>query len=877
MTNKAKIIAVFTAIICIFSQYMVFSNDTIVEDYRNVSTEIKAVDYLVLLGIIGEEDAESFLSEDKITKGEAAYLIIKALGLYEIAKTTSIYDGFKDFTPGQKYANIVSVAVSKGILSGESDGTLNLAGEITLEQASKMLIMALGYDYRAQSTGGYPNGYIQAANHIRILRNINASIGMSISKNAFAKILYNSLEVDVLGYSGYSGGDIIYDSDGTLKNIYLDSYDLIVNEGVVQATKQTSILNQDLLMDNDVIVDGLRMDINGTKLGSYIGYTVQYVAELKEEYSIAKVLRFSMGAKNVVNYLVRDNEAYISNGKINYVDAVNGRERSFKLNSEVVYIYNNRKLTSFSSSLLDFKRGVKLIDNNDDSEIDIVTWTVSESYIVDNVNDSNEMIYLKDGSVSIDLTELEERSLVVREIDGEPLDWRLIQSKDAISVIESLDKRYLEIILLAPPILGQINEMEDDEWIVISGKRYGLSPQLKDEIEVGRTGKFFINEKDELFKFETGVSDYIYIIDKSMPTNLDSNMKIKVYDNYTGIKIYDVDDKIKIDTITYNSSVFNRIPTDVVASLTVNSSGVVKEINTAKPYGGRVDRKYCKYAHAFNEGVIKDSNGTATGAYDEPFKFNEDTMFFVVPQNKSDEDFGAVPDYKDGTPYNTQAYECDPDTDFVKAIVISFNAADFVKDDPKVGIVSKVSNALDKDMQSAYFITGFSEGKEFKYIATVNSNVVDTVSRLKKGDVIRFNKNYSDEIIKLEILASLTTQNDYIHVDRDGGNELFFGNVMLLRKSAITDLSKYLYHVLEVNTVESYSNMTTMRIYAHIRNTENDQLQFDDYYIYDRSKDSIIKAGIDDLISFDRGGSSASKVFIHRNSTNAKILVIVKD
>lgn len=879
MLKKFRSLALLTAIMCLFTQTFAYA-DTLVKSYVPASAEQRAVDYLTMLGITEKEDTEAFMSEEGITKGEAAYLLVKTIGLNVLNGQMNTNRQFADFPSDMKYAEIVPVAVNQGILSGDENGVLGLENTIGYEQAVKMFVAAMGYDIRAQLSGGYPAGYIIWANNLGLLRDVQ---GGGMNKSVFAKIMYNALSAKVMKQDSFSNGDTShYTADETLEELYLRSYDMVLNEGIVEATKFTTLTADRNLKNDEVIIGGNRLDAEGSTIGNYIGYKVKYAAEDKDEYSVPRLKGFVVTKENTVYNLNRDSDPVYKGDRVNYTDTERDKDEYVKLSSNAVYIYNNRKLESFAASQLDFGNGVRLIDNDDDDEAEVVVWTSSMSYIVDSINEVNEMIYLADatynGSAVIKTEDDDNRNLLVINTEGEKIDWRSIKKDDAISVIESTDKKYLEIILLPEPFTGRITEMQENK-VKINDTWYYTAAQFE-EPEFNKLGKFYTNESGEVFKFEKSTSDYVYLIKKDNSSGLGSNMQIKIYDNYTGIKIYDLDDKVKVDTGTTTLSGFDAIPTGVVVSLTMNADGKVKTITTATKYGGQVERKYCKYAHAFNEGVIKDANGTATGDYDEPFKFNEDTMFFVIPTEDNDEDYGAVPDYKDGTAYNTQAYECDPDTNFVKAVVVTFDAEDFIKDDPKVGIVTKVIQGLDDEQQAATFVTGFSEGEEFTYTVSGSSSAASTSAGLKKGDVIRFNKNYSGEIIKLEILASLSTQSEFMYNDRNGENEVFYGPVILLRKAIITDLSKYLYHELQVSTSLSYNNMTTMRIYAHLKNTENENYEFNDYYIYDRADDKITLASIDDVVPYSKDSGAPSYVFVHRNSasvSNTKILVIVKN
>ncbi|MDR0406171.1 MAG: hypothetical protein LBH54_05150, partial [Clostridiales bacterium] len=369
------------------------------------------------------------------------------------------------------------------------------------------------------------------------------------------------------------------------------------------------------------------------------------------------------------------------------------------------------------------------------------------------------------------------------------------------------------------------------------------------------------------------VSEYVYIIRKGKSAGISAKPQIKIYDNLSGFHTYAVNEKAEINgkrSPDANQTTYEAIETGIVASLEIGSDGEVKAITAATKYGEQAKRTYCKYASAFND----DKEGTL------PFKFDADTIFFVVPEDDmSDDDYGGVPEYKDGKTFNTQAYDCDPDTDFVKAVVLTVDGEDLSSgDNAKIGIVTKVSQVLDKDGQSTYSIEGYSQGAEFRHMVWQGASVTNVASDLKKGDVIRFNKNYSGDIVRVELLESLSTKNTLINTGVNTTDERFYSAVMEMRKAVISNEAKYLRHALWLSPTMDFADMTDpVYIYADIRNTENINAQFNDYYMYDRTAKTITHASIDDVVSHRQNAQSPSIVYIQSNAGIAQILVIVKD
>ena len=883
----------------------------VTRDYSQMSRYEEIIGYLVMLGLVDASAADEFTQEARITRGEAADMVVRSTGQYDLARSLDFFGGFVDLRPGDRHAEIVAYAVATGILTGFPGATLNFGDNATVAQAARMIIGALGYDVRAQLSGGWPQGYLITGTELRLFSGLNvAQYNSEISKMDFAIMLNNALTVPMLRPVRFAPGEdrIVFqtDSDITLESEFLRGNNYVINTGIVEATRRTTIGTRDRLEDTEIVIGGVRLDATGLNmnaLNDFIGYEVQYVAYHPQGARLGRLLRFRVTRNNTITYLTVDNGPEVLSGnRIEFYDMNTGRVREMRLDPNVIYIHNNRMLTAVTPDMLDFAdSNVTLISNNrsQDTAINVVRWTTSMSYITGGVREANEFIILESGahrgSASIDMRESDDRIIVVRDVEGNSADWRDIRNGDAISIIDSADGVYLEIIILPAPITGRITEMQTGEWVVIDGVRFNVTSQLGD-ISLGRVGRFFTNENGAVFRFESGMMDFIFIAGKTINTGLDTTIRIQIYDNDTGINILYVHDRVLIrdqdrrENVFANAEdTFNAIPVDSVASLTVDANGRVREIDLARPYGGRDTRRYRSYARAFNDATYLDRpEGLA-------FKFNDDTLFFIVPQNGNIEDFGAIPRWIDGERKDVHAFEYDYDTGYVGAVVMWVDTDALtdttLNEHSTYGIVARVGQIMDRTEQRTFFMEGYAEGEPFRYTASHNAAVFGVMGHLRPGDVVRFNTNINNQVVAIERLISLETEREFFHTGSGGTDERFFGTAMMLRQAVMFDSPplpepqvRFLQHELRASTTTSLNNMATMLIHADVINTQDEVFQFNDYYIFDRFDNSVTPATVDDIIPYNRSRENASTVFVARNTISGghrdghtRILVIVRD
>lgn len=159
----------------------------------------EAVATLAELGIFKGDNAGNFNPDESISRAEAAAVICRMLGVAEEAKQlTNVV--FTDVPATHWAVGYVSKAAELGIIGGYGNGKFGPGDPVTYEQMVKMLVCAWGYEYEAAASGGYPDGYINAANDLGILFGIQVSNKSPAPRSAVASLVYNTLMTEP--YSG---------------------------------------------------------------------------------------------------------------------------------------------------------------------------------------------------------------------------------------------------------------------------------------------------------------------------------------------------------------------------------------------------------------------------------------------------------------------------------------------------------------------------------------------------------------------------------------------------------------------------------------------------------------------------------------------------
>ena len=183
--------------------------------------------------ISGYEDG-TFRPYNNITRAEFCKLIVCATMNDYIEEYEKAFVDVEDGFWAESY---IYAARELGIVNGVTETIFDPQSNITNEQAVKMIVCALGYSNEAIEKGGYPNGYIEVAKGLGIIKNSSFN-GKDIStRKGIADMVYNMIDVPLFFiYKSEDGSIERSEAENTLREIHelsiWDSDDNIESDGI---------------------------------------------------------------------------------------------------------------------------------------------------------------------------------------------------------------------------------------------------------------------------------------------------------------------------------------------------------------------------------------------------------------------------------------------------------------------------------------------------------------------------------------------------------------------------------------------------------------------------------------------------------------------
>lgn len=863
--------AILVSVMCLVFNVQAYSSEKLTDsfnivDYTEQTIYDEAYSYLNMMGIISDNGYHA-----AVTRGIAISTIIRACGYESMALSSanSIY------TYDEKMA---SFAHEQGMLAGTVPSEWDLNSYITVPQLCKIFTVALGYDGIINSADAFPAKYIVKASELGLTKYLQSPNSNTLSYDDFIVMLYLAMNTTVLQITGVTNEELIYNRSENycLEDVYLRLKNLKKSEGIVEADYYASTVKNEYCKNSQILINGIYYNCISEQCKDLVGMNVEYVYENSKAVSGINIIGIHAKNTNKIYSFTRKNDVEYNDGKFAYYDN-SGKEKNINLSEGAVFIYNNKIMTSYDFNNFNFSDlYIRMIDNNDDNEYDVVFAKNSESIIVNYVK--NDKIYIKTGQVHskklIDLQYNEDVSLVIYKFDGTPAAISDIKENSAISVIASLDFKYIEIILLDEEKQGNFEGLDSQNNIVtVDGVEYGLKLSAH-EFALGGTYRFLVNEYNEIFHMESVFQNCQYIVDVSLSSqSLDSSSKIKIYDGENGLQIYDFAKKVNIDGTSHTAvEAVGAAQTRTLAYVTLNNENQVKKIEYLDSYVENGQRKYCEHASGFNDMANEEIT---------PFTFDKKTVFFYVPNDNNDDGFGFVIPLKDGDEYLTQAFEYNELTGCAGAVVVNLDTD--VRENSQltyrsdIAIVKSISQIVDVDMQAVYKITAYHKGELHTYYSGHYTDVFSVCAKLKAGDVISYVENYNNEIVRLKLLRSLSEADEYFHDGRDTTEEQFFGQVITLKKKVLTNSSKYLIHQMSVSTTSDYNNLVHMTMWADTDNPYDSSSEFADWYSYNFRTKEVTPISVDDIITYENAGSGATEIFVQRVRSDVKFVVVIED
>ena len=765
-----------------------------VSKYANLLRVLEIVDY-----------DESVLTEN-ITRGEFVYLAAKAACYPETNGKTV----FTDVPEDHIYAGYINTLYNMGIVQGEY-GEFMPDSEITVLEAASIYVKILGWSYKAESMGGFPYGYLIAANEIKLLDGQNENVYTPLTKNLAVELTGAALLAEMLQIS-FDGSSYNLGSTSTL--LYT-GFNVKYKNGVVNSVDISRLSGK-----NDV--DPFNLEVDEEVFDAYyvenpydfLGYNVDMYYKDSRDVDSKQIILIEKSSDNTEISIDVQDVIEISNGKIKYYDG--NKEKKMSFISVVPVIYNGTaSKNKFSFDMIKNKEGaVRLVDNDGDSVADVVFIDVYDNYIVSYVNRDKQFIYVKDGNkvpLELDVTTDDPYTVIYDEF-GVETSINALTVNSLISIYKSDNtayQKYMRVYVSGSTITGQVEEIREDKYVTIDGTEYELSDFISDEykdvlINVGEhvivkldvNGKIAYAQRD----FINSEMQYGYLVHAAKVDSIFGKVSFKIFTMNGQFHVFESSKKIKVDGKMYDAenftvntglaAVLNRASKAMNVAVSddncyasiiryqVNSTGEIIAIDTvingttgAQAVRGDVSNEYdCLRMIDSGEERYRSDINTLGPKY----AIKQGALGINYPSVSSN-DKDNVRKYV-AAPVNEILVNDELSRAWLFSIDDSKALYDFVAVEGgssqyeemnhtvRMEVVDRVYEVLDEETDKViHMVAVYSNGQRVEYkvdpdLLSVNSN---TVANLKKGDLIRYKYDSNKYIRSFTILYSSSDDTSY--------------------------------------------------------------------------------------------------------------------
>lgn len=713
-------------------------------------------DFVISLGIINPTiDNPS----DYVTRELAAVYVAKMCNINLDMTSDTRY--FTDVESESFSNTAINTLVERGVLSVPENHKFNPGAYVSVNEVAKMLASAAGYGMQAEIDGGYPQGYLNAATRMGItLRAANGKINVA----QMSYMIYDTLRSPFLRTDA-NGKSFSSDKDLTVLANYWDIYE---EKGTVQTTPSGSLNQTDSIRgEGYAVINDETYEVSDTvNIHPYLGSYVRYFYEYSSKGGDRKIVYLEDISKEEALSVDIDDFVSFKQNVFTYRLSGKSKTKDIKLDNPII-VYNGSVLgTNVDATLNNLNKGIiELKDSDDDGNFDVLLITDYRNFYASMIDANKCVIYnLLDNSYSISWEE--NKSVRVFDDLGKELEITDIKSDQVLSVAESVDRKYLEIIVGTQSVTGQITSTSDDSTreVVVGGTTYKIDKSYFAEFK-----SIYTLDRDYTFALDH-LGQIAYIGEES-----NSNMQFGfVIDAY----IDDANDACVLKTLKQNGEIS---AIKVASKYSVDGKGekttqkVLELFASAK--GG--EEQLIRYALSGEEIVkidtreISENEDETNSMYDifpESRKASRwynsynlgrkcvitaSTPVFYVPDSKMSNEYykvstAALGMKNDGN-YFSDAYKINSRNAFADAVVVYYKMEDFqVKYSQTDPVVIDTIDKRFEDGEVVTVIKGYEKTSQKESKVYADSGV--NVDNLEQGDVVFFAYDYNGRVTGYELV-----------------------------------------------------------------------------------------------------------------------------
>lgn len=810
-----KILSVLLTASVMAGMSSVYAEDT------NNEAFAKNVELLTALGIDFDSSAEA---NDNVTRAKFVSTVLSFAGEDDGAYY-AVEEEFYDVDSDYSYYDQISAGAGLGYVVGYANGYFYPESPITYQQAVKVMVNVLGYEYRAENAGGYPNGYMAAAQALGITKKIAFS-GNELNHEDFAQLLINSLEVNPLKVtvSGNGGGTM----SETEENALWEFHRILRVKDVVNANDVTGIKSvSDAQLEGYVLLGDESVKVGKTNANEYLGQSVTAYVHYDEDENEGEIKYIEQGTRNRVitveaDKILSDDSSFSGNNFV-YEDE-NERSRNVRINENTSIIFNGIAKPVYSVDDLIPKAGsVTLIDNDGNGTYDcFMIFKATKTIVVDFVTSKTDKFTIVDKfDPSLSYVYESEYKYYDVQINDEIGSYSSISANMLVFVGEngehSITRAYGESALH----YGEIESVSADR-ITISGTEFEISPLCdKDSLSLGKAGTFWVHN-GFVYGFKKGV---IEIDGETVGDNKYS------YGWFVNGILYDDDDTgepgfiLKVltteneferfqttDNTRYNgskkkdknlaSAVFKKDGDwfAQVVMYSLDANGKIKEVFTTE-----APNKELRFEGIYDGSWHSNSYSFYIDTWVNRYYQDEETVVFYINDTNPDESYvtGKFPSAQpiNGGKYIHEFYNIDEELNTVDVVVWhkegSSQTQEKVNTSAVPTIVKSVTQSLNEDDEPVKTIIGDRAGTTvtIEFNDKLLTSIQNEFNSIKPGDIIFYELDGMGRLSNISKSFDIDKAGQYgiaTSNDNDKVHGIWNNNIHMERKIAYHKIDKKL-------------------------------------------------------------------------------------
>lgn len=693
--------------------------------------ELYTIELLEVLGIYDGVDAiegkEAFVRRDVM-----AFLAARIMGISD-----ATYQGeskFSDVDPKSFAYSAINILADMGIVKGNSDGTFEPTKDITLDEASEIILRIMGYNQLIEmKENSVCRELIQKHD---LHDDITYAKDKRLQVKHLSALLYNALTADfpqIVYMSGDHGLVYRVEEGETLLSKTFGVYEV---EGVIDANARTSVDVTSGAGERKVIIGDGTYLVGETDADKYVGY---YVKAFYREGDENTLLCIDVESTNTVVVLSGEDIRYEN---FEYITYENDRRKEYKVSRGLNHIYNGKAIYYDEDKMVPEYGTVTLVNNNRDKAFDTVIVNSVRNLVVANYGTTSNIIQAKYGEDPIDMNKLDETMYSLHKADGKPYKLTSLKEWDVLSVVESEDGEYVDITVSNETVTGTIEKISNDNdkvFVTIDGTKYEVAETFyeNDDYNLERyfAGTFYLDMFGRVAAANGSVSGmkwgYIIKVRHNIDADYDClNIKMLTQDSSNIVKL-DTSEKFYLNDEKCTN----------IEGLTINEYQVVRYSLDKE---GKIRRLYT-VGNEFVQMAARSSRGFVSNVFVQnrimDIAVNSDTVFLQIPNSAAGDDRAAdefygvmsLGNFVRDSWYTVTAYGFEEDAVVSPMVLVERFTSTAATPGGTYMVVSDVYSCLDKYGDPVEEIVGYDVNKNKVQIQTRSLGVAENFG-IEKGD-----------------------------------------------------------------------------------------------------------------------------------------------